>query len=336
MPAVITITAGTIPPPACWGSGPTDENLRLQAFVAAMTATLTSPAEWVVQQPIPDVSDTGKLWLQLDGDGLPLMAYRYIGGTWVRWFGLSVFQVSTGAAGAYSITNSPPYTTTGAAYRTGQQYRFKANHATTGASTLDVDGLGAKAIKVKVTDATVLGSIKIDQMVTVEYDGVNFQMISAQSAVAIAPSDITSGGIDRQFLRTVLISTGPDVFQTQWETSLYKTLEAAAVAIPAGGTPATFAHGLGQRPAFHGMAIILTDAGGDLGYSQGTEIQLGNTSQIDPGLSDDNAPTVWADATEIGFQSMVGSTPIRISDKATGAVTAIDPTKWKLVAWAMK
>lgn len=85
-----------------------------------------------------------------------------------------IFAIDTGIANAAQTTYAPAIV----AYVTGQILTFKAAATNTGPTTLQVDALGAKTIK-KNGGATDLaaGDIIIGQMVTVEYDGANFQMI---------------------------------------------------------------------------------------------------------------------------------------------------------------
>lgn len=75
----------------------------------------------------------------------------------------------------YAITPSPAET----AYVAGKEYTFKAGTANTGASTLNVSGLGAKTIK-KFGGSTdlVTGDILLSQIVVCKYDGTVMQMIS--------------------------------------------------------------------------------------------------------------------------------------------------------------
>jgi hypothetical protein len=78
------------------------------------------------------------------------------------------------ASDAYAIVLDPVLT----AYASGQTFIFKANTANTGASSLNVDGLGAKTLK-KLTDQdTATGDIEAGSIVEVTYDGTNFQIIS--------------------------------------------------------------------------------------------------------------------------------------------------------------
>jgi len=325
----IELTPGILPQPACYAT----EQDRFDAYVNAIIATLVSDPEWIVQAETPGPDETDKHWLKLDINSRPVGACEYVvsDADWVPWLWFPVTGSTTGAGNAYTLTNTPPFTTTGEAYGLFRTYKFLANFSTTGPSTLNIDGLGAKAIKIKVSSDTGADTIKTGQIVEVVYDGTNFQMVSALSVLQITTSDIVPGTKDGDFLRTRDIS---GTLTTVWEQSDYTTTESDAVAIPAGGTPATFLHGLGTTPRRYGCGIILTDPSGDLGWAQGTYIDLSYTSQIDPGLSDDNAPTVAANNTSIILQTMVGSTAFRISNFSTGAVTAIDPTKWKLIAWA--
>jgi hypothetical protein len=85
------------------------------------------------------------------------------------------YASSTGSANAYVLTLSPVPT----ALKAGQIFSFLANFGCTGASTLNVNSLGAKNIY-KVNGATALasGDIASGQLVTVAYDGTQFQMLS--------------------------------------------------------------------------------------------------------------------------------------------------------------
>lgn len=62
------------------------------------------------------------------------------------------------------------------AYTEGMMISFKANTTNVGACTLNVNGLGAKAIKVDTDVDPANGDIKAGQVVVVIYDGTNFQL----------------------------------------------------------------------------------------------------------------------------------------------------------------
>ncbi len=84
------------------------------------------------------------------------------------------YVTSTGSANAYLIALTPAP----AAYAAGQPFRFKANFANTGAATINVNSLGAKDLKRYGSIPLVTGEIRVDQIVTVVYDGTQFQTIS--------------------------------------------------------------------------------------------------------------------------------------------------------------
>jgi hypothetical protein len=83
------------------------------------------------------------------------------------------YAADTGAADAYVITPSPAI----AAYATGQEFNFFATNASTGASTLNVNAKGAKAIQLNGA-AIASGDIPANALVKVVYDGTQFQMLS--------------------------------------------------------------------------------------------------------------------------------------------------------------
>lgn len=79
---------------------------------------------------------------------------------------------SGGAANVQTLT----YTTAPAAYVQGQTYTFIAGFTNTGSVTLNVNGLGAKAVTKNGTTALSGGEIKSGAVVTVFYDGTRFQL----------------------------------------------------------------------------------------------------------------------------------------------------------------
>jgi hypothetical protein len=99
--------------------------------------------------------------------------------------GSIVYAADSVGTDAYAVTLSP----VPAAYTTGMTVTFKAGTANTGAATLNINSLGAKSIK-KNNDVDLADSdIEVGQMVTVCYDGTNFQMQSQK-----ANSDVTTTG----------------------------------------------------------------------------------------------------------------------------------------------
>lgn len=84
------------------------------------------------------------------------------------------YAADTGAADAYVVALSPALD----AYVQGMPVYFKAAHANAGASTLNINGLGLKAIKKAGSLPLTSEDIREGQVVCVIYDGTNFQLIT--------------------------------------------------------------------------------------------------------------------------------------------------------------
>lgn len=85
------------------------------------------------------------------------------------------YAVDSGSANVYVITPSPALT----AYTTGQVVTFQATNANTGASTINISGLGVKSIKKDGASALIGNEILANQIIVLQYDGTNFQLLSA-------------------------------------------------------------------------------------------------------------------------------------------------------------
>jgi len=99
--------------------------------------------------------------------------------TKVQQTGAQIFAADAEASDTYVITLSP----VPSSYTTGMVVNFSANTANTGACTINVNSLGAKSIKKLYNVDPEDGDIAAGQLVTLIYDGTNFQM---QSQVANA------------------------------------------------------------------------------------------------------------------------------------------------------
>jgi hypothetical protein len=91
------------------------------------------------------------------------------------------YDEDTGVANAYAVTIVGVKE-----YVDGAEYAVKATNANTGASTLNVNSLGAKAIKKKTNVDLIAGDIPAGGMFTCRYDADNdwMQMISAPATIA--------------------------------------------------------------------------------------------------------------------------------------------------------
>lgn len=88
----------------------------------------------------------------------------------------------------YAITPSPVIT----AYSQGQTWQVVFTNGNTGAVTLNVSGLGAKAVTKRGTLPLVAGDIPAGALVGLTYDGAQFQIQN----VAVEPDYFTASGTD--------------------------------------------------------------------------------------------------------------------------------------------
>lgn len=129
------------------GSGATVSNILDEDDFASNSATALA-----TQQSIAQAIQTGSIVYAADGE----------------------------ASDTYAITLTPAPS----AYTTGMVIHFKANTANTDAATLNVNSLGAKTIKKLHDQDLSTGDIEAGQIVTVVYDGTNFQMQSQAATSA--------------------------------------------------------------------------------------------------------------------------------------------------------
>lgn len=210
-----------------------------------------------------------------------------------------------GTADVITLTPSPAIT----AYAAGQTFRFIASGANTTNVTVNVSGLGAKAITKNGTDALVAGDIPSGSLVEISYDGTRFQLGTIGAATYLPPfSDalaIVKGSADAtKLLRfevdglttaTTRVATWPDKDGTVAMTS--------DIIIP---VPRSYLAG-------YGLANNVTDATNDLNIAVGSASDSTNTititlaSALVKGL-DEN----WAAGTNQGM---------RYSGAAIGNVT---------------
>lgn len=85
--------------------------------------------------------------------------------------GSAFYGVDAGGSDAYAVT-----VTGVAAYEAGLTVIFDANTSNTGAATIDVNGLGPKSILKRSTQTLDTGDILANDLVTIVYDGTNFQL----------------------------------------------------------------------------------------------------------------------------------------------------------------
>lgn len=91
-----------------------------------------------------------------------------------------IYAASATGNDTYVVTLSPAPTS----YTNGMTIRFKTDVANTGAASLNVNGLGAITIKKNVSVDLVTGDVLANEILTVVYDGTNFQMLNAPAGIS--------------------------------------------------------------------------------------------------------------------------------------------------------
>lgn len=117
------------------------------------------------------------------------------------------YAVDSSGTDTYSITVTPAPT----AYVTGQKFTFKVGTSNIGTCSLNVNGLGSKTIYKNYNATLADGDLLAGQVVTVAYDGTNFQL---QSPVANSMSgkytngDTTKNAADASTTQTIAHGCG--------------------------------------------------------------------------------------------------------------------------------
>jgi len=112
--------------------------------------------------------------------------------------GAVLYAVASGTD-TYTAALTPALTS----YVAGQLFKVKFTNACTGASTLNIDGLGAIALKKAVSTALASGDIAAGAVLLLLYDGTNFQVVgiaaAGSSGITIGTTPI-SGGVPGRIL----------------------------------------------------------------------------------------------------------------------------------------
>ena len=113
-----------------------------------------------------------------------------------------------------------------AAYYDGMVMAFEASGTNTGAVTINVDAIGAKALKKNVSEDMAAGEILSGQKIIAIYDGTNFQIISPFLDVAIAASEAAAAAsaaaalVSENAAAADLVLTNADVVLTHADVVL--------------------------------------------------------------------------------------------------------------------
>jgi len=152
-----------------------------------------------------------------------------------RWYGDTNGSLdTTGSSNAYLLAPNATY----AAYARGDSFAVEANHTNTGAATLNVSSLGAKAIVLTNGEALTGDEIQSGGIYFLHYDGTSFQILNPSaptSRLAYSTSGVESFG----FSKTITASlSAQDIFTitfTAANTALEVSVFVSDTTFPNGG-----------------------------------------------------------------------------------------------------
>ena len=247
-----------------------------------------------------------------------------------------IFQATdSGSADAYVIALSPAIT----AYVAGQEFNFKAGATSTGASTLNVNGVGVKNIKKKNDQAIAAGDIEANAIIKVLYDGTSFQMLSQTGTTAGVPDSTASvkgivivAGTSPVSVGyssgTATVAVGNATTSAKGAASFSSdnfAVSSGAVTIKDGGVDLT-AEVTGTLPVNKGGTGAATHTANNVLIGAGTSA----VTSVAPGTNGNvltSNGTVWASAAASGGSAgLVFISSVTASDDATLSFTSISST----------
>lgn len=162
---------------------------RLWKFLLASLVIVTGVhAAEVNDLSTTDASNTAR-WPESMAPSAVNNAARATEGILARWYrDWNGSAVTGGSANTYTLSASQ----TLSAYFDGLKLTFEVTPTNTGASTLNVDGIGAASIVKYGATALEAGDLNGGQKYTVVHDGTNFQLVNTVTPFASA---VTSGNI---------------------------------------------------------------------------------------------------------------------------------------------
>ncbi len=293
--ATIRLSAATLPSRAC---GFDSEQERLDAYVAAIRATLLGGLQWETSASAP--ADLGAYWLKTDASGRPI-GYRVhvaADGRMAPPLDATYNCVAAGTGDAITVSNSIKFTA-GMAFRTGMKFRFVAPGTNTGAVTLKIDDQDPKDLLKNGGEDMAAGDIVEDQIIEVVYNATvgYFEIVSTTKTPMPTQPTRTSG-------------TG---------------------GVPAAGGNTSIPHGGTTYPDRAEVVMRCTDS--DRGYAVGDEVPIEGAfwSGSNTGIP---AFTLHRTETAVVIVRSNTVTEVRLAPKGGGAAydTAIVTTKWELKA----
>jgi hypothetical protein len=261
-----------------------------------------------------DIRAGQEVWVQYDGTyfqlvsvaGLPRKVYGTLGGS-VNTYTLTLADVVINATSDL----------------TGRVLHVKVNVANTGASTLNVNGKGAVAIKKPDGTDPAAGDLAANRVYAVVFDGTQYQLLGSTGAATLP--DVVAAATVAYPASITFDAKGRVTAATSGSAALALTKKGPAT-FPSAGSKATLAHGLGAAPKVARWVLVCTT--GDLGYSAGDEIDA--TSVFSAAAA--ALFTYWSDGTNVNLAFATGATAQAVN-KSTFAAGALTTANWALYCY---
>lgn len=213
------------------------------------------------------------------------------------------YGIATGTTNAYAVNLNPAPTS----YVEGMALSVKININATGASTLNVNGLGAKGIK--KSNGTDVTNLKANGIYTFRYDGVNFILQGEGGSGNAIASDLLSG-------KTASTDAG-DI------TGTMPNHDGLTTPIQAGGT----ANGVYEDPDYLGQHSYIEFPSMLTGYVTPETIMKQRILGLIPDvikagttIGNTMSGTFTADATAVAGDILSGKTAYNNGSKVTGSM----------------
>lgn len=164
--------------------------MRLSRLLAALAVLLFPASAWALSCPSIPITFVTNTTIQAPDFNTDFTSlYNCFAGALAGYTGVT----SGGTANAQTVTYSPAPS----AYVTGALYSFIVGSGltNTGATTLNVNGLGAKNIYIGALPLAG-GELQAGTVAAVFYDGTEFQLLSSPGARTPAPNILLNGALD--------------------------------------------------------------------------------------------------------------------------------------------
>jgi microcystin-dependent protein len=167
---------------------------RLKARLAARSATnqLATYRPYPKQEAFHAAGARHRERLFMAGNQLGKTVMGAIKRSWDRDHATSAVAVA-GTANAITLG----YAVGPTSYVQGEKFAFKSTAANTGATTVNVQSLGAKSLFKKTSGgpaALTGGEIQAGDIVEIEFDGTQFQLVGMPANIAVDPTTLTPTG----------------------------------------------------------------------------------------------------------------------------------------------